>query len=92
MAQWMWIVASPNGAGKSSFAGRFLRDLGHRHLIKLNADERTLELRKKFPDAAENDLQKKCSPASPPAERRAIYANPMTGDPMSAGKSSRNDR
>jgi predicted ABC-type ATPase len=49
MAQWMWIIAGPNGAGKSSFAGRFLRDLGHRHLIKLNADERTLELRPKIP-------------------------------------------
>jgi predicted ABC-type ATPase len=56
MAEWMWLIAGPNGAGKSSFAGRFLRDLGHRHLITLNADERTLELRKKFADAAQNDL------------------------------------
>jgi predicted ABC-type ATPase len=56
MAKWMWIIAGPNGAGKSSFAGQFLRDLGHRRLRKLNADERTLELRRQFPDAAQNDL------------------------------------
>lgn len=47
----MWIIAGPNGAGKSSFAGQFLHDLGHNNLVKLNADERTLELRKRFPDA-----------------------------------------
>src|ERR1700722_11195742 len=56
MAEWMWLIAGPNGAGKSSFAGRFLRDLGHRHLVKLNADERTLELRRKFPDCPQHDL------------------------------------
>lgn len=52
----MWIIAGPNGAGKSSFAGRFLFRLGHRRLKKLNADERTLELRKMFPEAAQDDL------------------------------------
>ncbi|MDD4617372.1 MAG: zeta toxin family protein [Alphaproteobacteria bacterium] len=52
----MWIIAGPNGAGKSSFAGDFLADLGHKNLIKLNADELTAALRKKFPDAAQNDL------------------------------------
>lgn len=46
----MWIIAGPNGAGKSSFAGEFLADLGYRGLTKLNADERTLELRRQFPD------------------------------------------
>lgn len=52
----MWIIAGPNGAGKSSFAGKFLEDLGHRSLDKLNADERTVELRRQFPGAAQNDL------------------------------------
>ncbi len=52
----MWIIAGPNGAGKTSFAGRFLANLGHNNLIKLNADERTLELRKEFPDAEQKDL------------------------------------
>ncbi len=47
---WMWIIAGPNGAGKSSFAGTFLTDLGYRDLTKLNADEKTLELRRQFPD------------------------------------------
>lgn len=56
MARWMWIIAGPNGAGKSSFAAKFLDDLGHVSLTKLNADERTVELRKEFPDAAQNDL------------------------------------
>jgi len=52
----MWIIAGPNGAGKSSFAGTFLDDLGYRELIKLNADERTLELRRDAPSEAQNDL------------------------------------
>jgi predicted ABC-type ATPase len=52
----MWIIAGPNGAGKSTFASRFLHDLGHRHLVKLNADERTLELRKMAPDASQREL------------------------------------
>jgi predicted ABC-type ATPase len=52
----MWIIAGPNGAGKSSFAGQFLEDLGHRTLDKLNADERTLALRRRFPAVAQNDL------------------------------------
>jgi predicted ABC-type ATPase len=59
--KWMWIVAGPNGAGKSSFAGDFLADLGHRNLVKLNADERTLQLRKRFPDAPQNELNLKAA-------------------------------
>lgn len=64
MAAWMWIVAGPNGAGKSSFAGKTLENLIDAHpsefgpgtLTKLNADERTLELRRLHPDAAQRDL------------------------------------
>lgn len=46
----MWIVAGPNGAGKTTFAGKFLAKLGFKSLKALNADVRTLELRKRFPD------------------------------------------
>jgi predicted ABC-type ATPase len=56
MSKWMWIVAGPNGAGKSSFAGDFITNIGNKNLKKLNADERTVELRKQFPNAAQNDL------------------------------------
>ena len=52
----MWIIAGPNGAGKSSFAGRFLDGLGHRKLTKLNADERTAELRRMLPEAGQRGL------------------------------------
>ena len=52
----MWIVAGPNGAGKSTFASRLLEHLGHRDLLKLNADERTLELLRHEPDTARATL------------------------------------
>ena len=52
----MWLIAGPNGAGKSSFTDRFLEDLGLRDLTRLNADERTLELRRREPAAAESEL------------------------------------
>ena len=60
----MWIIAGPNGAGKSSFAGQYLDDLQATFpndvapggLTKLNADERTLELRRQFPGVAQNTL------------------------------------
>ncbi|MBF0320481.1 MAG: zeta toxin family protein [Nitrospirae bacterium] len=57
----MWIIAGPNGAGKSSFAGDFLSGLGYRNLKKLNADERTVELRRKFPAALQDDLNLKAA-------------------------------
>ncbi len=47
----MWIVGGPNGAGKTTIANRILANLGHADLPKLNADERTAELRKAKPDA-----------------------------------------
>lgn len=49
MTKWMWIVAGPNGAGKTSIATELLADIAVPNLKKLNADERTLELRKRFP-------------------------------------------
>ena len=69
MAPWMWIIAGPNGAGKSTFAGPYLDDLhaafpeltGPMAVVKLNADERTLELRRQFPDAAHAALNRQAA-------------------------------
>jgi len=47
MTEWMWIVAGPNGAGKTTIATQILANLHVEGLDKLNADERTLELRSK---------------------------------------------
>lgn len=63
MTKWMRIVAGPNGAGKSRFTDQFLADSGPNDFIKLNADERTLELRKQFPDAAQDDLNRRAATA-----------------------------
>jgi predicted ABC-type ATPase len=65
----MWIIARPNGAGKSTFAGPYLDDLhaafpqetGPDGLIKLNADERMLGLRRQFPDAAQAVLNRRAA-------------------------------
>ena len=54
------MIAGPNGAGKSSFAEDFIADLGY-SLIKLNADERTVQLREKFPSAPQDDLNLKAA-------------------------------
>lgn len=69
MAPWMWIIAGPNGAGKSTFAGPFLDDLhaalpdlaGPAVVAKLNADERTLELRSRFADVAQEALNRRAA-------------------------------
>jgi len=42
---WMFIVAGPNAVGKTTFVSHFLKNLHYEKLIKLNADEKTLELR-----------------------------------------------
>jgi predicted ABC-type ATPase len=52
----MWIVGGPNGAGKTTIANTLLANLGHDDLPKLNADERTVELRKARPDAPIGEL------------------------------------
>jgi len=69
MASWMWIIAGPIGAGKSTFAGpylddlhaAFLQDTGPDGLLKLNADERMLDLRRQFPDAAQAVLNRRAA-------------------------------
>lgn len=54
MARWMWIIAGPNGAGKSTFTDELLES--ETGLVKLNADERTLALRARAPNATLRDL------------------------------------
>jgi predicted ABC-type ATPase len=69
MAPWMWIIAGPNGAGKSTFAGPYLDHLqaafpalrGSDGIVKLNADERTLELRQQFSDMAQEALNRRAA-------------------------------
>lgn len=61
MSTWMWLIAGPNGAGKSSFAENFIAELEHINLIKLNADERTVQLREQFPVASQEDLNLKAA-------------------------------
>ncbi len=45
----MLVIGGPNGAGKSSVTNAVIGLFGEA-LMKLNADERTLELRKEFPE------------------------------------------
>lgn len=57
----MWLIAGPNGAGKSSFVETFIAELDHIDLIKLNADERTVQLREQFPVVPQDELNLKAA-------------------------------
>lgn len=57
----MWLIAGPNGAGKSSFVETFIAELDHIDLIKLNADERTVQLREQFPVVSQDELNLKAA-------------------------------
>jgi len=53
----MWIVAGPNGAGKSTFTAEYLREnVLPPGILKLNADEVTVEYRKTDKDSPQDDL------------------------------------
>src|SRR5580704_9918828 len=53
-----WIVAGPNGAGKSTVVERgVIRDVAGIELQSLNADQRTGEILKADPDAADANLR-----------------------------------
>ena len=61
MTKWLWIVAGPNGAGKTTHTAKLIAKLQaagatDADIIKLNADERTAELRTHFPDKPQNEL------------------------------------
>lgn len=61
MTKWVWIVAGPNGAGKSTHTAKVIANFQaagvlESEIVKLNADERTAELRKQFPDRSEREL------------------------------------
>lgn len=63
MTKWLWIIAGPNGAGKSTLTAKLIADFqasgfigaeivksNREGFVTLNADERTAELKKQFPD------------------------------------------
>lgn len=56
MSKWMWIIAGPNGAGKSTFVQSLVQETSFNKLIRLNADERTKELRAEHPRTPEPTL------------------------------------
>ncbi|MDR3568612.1 MAG: hypothetical protein P4L43_11360 [Syntrophobacteraceae bacterium] len=61
MTKWLWIVAGPNGAGKSTHTAKLIADFQASgfigaEIVKLNADERTAELKKQFPDRPQQEL------------------------------------
>ena len=61
MTKWLWIVAGPNGAGKSTLTAKLVANLQSSGVLGsqielLNADVRTAELRKQFPDRPEREL------------------------------------
>jgi predicted ABC-type ATPase len=61
MTKWLWIVAGPNGAGKSTHTAALISNLKASgfvasSIVKLNADERTAELKNHFPDKPQNEL------------------------------------
>ena len=61
MIKWLWIVAGPNGVGKSTLTTKLIADFQTSGsfagaIIKLNADERTVELKKQFPNRPHHEL------------------------------------
>ena len=60
-AKWLWIIADPNGTGKAMHTNKLIDGLQASgvlgsEIIKLNADERTAELRKQFTDRPLQEL------------------------------------
>jgi predicted ABC-type ATPase len=61
MAKWLWLIAGPNGAGKSTYTTKLIIKLQtsgeiDTEIVKLNADERTAELQKQFPESPRLEL------------------------------------
>lgn len=61
MTKWLWIVAGPNGSGKSTHTARLIAKFqasnpAESEIIKLNADERTADLKKQCPERSEEEL------------------------------------
>jgi predicted ABC-type ATPase len=77
MTKWLWIVAGPNGAGKSTHTERLIAKAQTASatpldIIKLNADERTAELKKQFPDRPQNELNLQAARETDAALEKAI--------------------
>ncbi|MGE3622310.1 MAG: zeta toxin family protein [Bdellovibrionales bacterium] len=54
-AKWMWVIGGPNGAGKTTVASPFFTKK-YPEIPRLNADDRTIELRRQFPDKPQGEL------------------------------------
>lgn len=77
MTKWLWIIAGPNGAGKSTHTADLIADFQasgfiDAEIIKLNADERTAELKKKFPDRSQRELNLQAAQETDAALERFI--------------------
>jgi predicted ABC-type ATPase len=77
MTKWLWIVAGPNGAGKSTHTADLIADFQASgfigaEIIKLNADERTAELKKQFPDQSQRELNRQAAQETDAALERCI--------------------
>jgi predicted ABC-type ATPase len=77
MTKWLWIVAGPNGAGKSTLTEGVIKELQssgliRTEIIKLNADERTAQLKKLFPDRPENELNLQAAQETDAALEKSI--------------------
>lgn len=51
----MWVIAGPNGAGKTTVASPYFTK-NHPEIPRLNADDRTVELRRQFPDRTQDEV------------------------------------
>lgn len=77
MIKWLWIVAGPNGAGKSTHTVQLMEDLQASgipgdSIIKLNADEKTAELQKQFPDRPLKELNLQAAQETDAALTKAV--------------------
>jgi predicted ABC-type ATPase len=66
MTKWLWLIAGPNGAGKSTCTTKLIIKLQtsgeiDTEIVKLNADERTAELQKQFPESPQLELNLQAS-------------------------------
>lgn len=79
MTKWLWIVAGPNGAGKSTHTAKLVAAAQAANpdveIIKLNADERTAELKQLFPDRPQRELNLQAA-----QETDASLAKAIAGD------------
>ncbi len=54
---WVWMVAGPDGAGKSTFINEFLRDINATDLVPLSVEGRAVELKEKYRETLITDYR-----------------------------------